>query len=135
MYGQQVQLLVQTLPVIFQEPCFALKGGTAINLFIRDLPRLSVDADLVYLPNEDRMEALEHIRQALARISDRLCETIAGLAIHRAFDDKADALRLVVGKGDVRKYVGKAGVPGQKQKQIRQALRTLAFILKYAWRA
>jgi len=53
-YGRQVQLLVQALPVIFQESCFALKGGTAINLFVRDLPRLSVDIDLVYLPDEYR---------------------------------------------------------------------------------
>ncbi len=45
-YARQVRLLVRTLPLVFQEPCFALKGGTAINLFVRDLPRLSVDIDL-----------------------------------------------------------------------------------------
>ena len=39
----QVQLLVATLPQVYKEDCFALKGGTAINLFIRDMPRLSVD--------------------------------------------------------------------------------------------
>jgi hypothetical protein len=39
-------LLVEVLPVVAGEPCFALKGGTAINLFVRDLPRLSVDIDL-----------------------------------------------------------------------------------------
>ena len=44
-YRRQVALLVRTLPFIAEEPCFALKGGTAINLFIRDLPRLSVDID------------------------------------------------------------------------------------------
>jgi len=43
-------LLVEVLPVVAGEPCFALKGGTAINLFVRDLPRLSVDIDLTYLP-------------------------------------------------------------------------------------
>jgi len=101
-YGRQVQLLVQALPVIFMESCFALKGGTAINLFIRDLPRLSVDIDLVYLPHADRAAALAHIRQALSRIADHLIRGIPGLAIHKAFDDKSDALRLVVGQGDVR---------------------------------
>ena len=44
-YYRQVQLLVQLLPLIAEEHCFALKGGTAINLFIRELPRLSVDID------------------------------------------------------------------------------------------
>lgn len=51
----QVALLLRTLPKIASEPDFALKGGTAINLFVRDLPRLSVDIDLVYLPVADRM--------------------------------------------------------------------------------
>ena len=45
-YVAQVRLLVSVLPDIAQETAFALKGGTAINLFCRDLPRLSVDIDL-----------------------------------------------------------------------------------------
>ena len=53
LYYKQVQLLVQVLPFVAKEACFALKGGTAINLFLRDLPRLSVDIDLVYLPLHD----------------------------------------------------------------------------------
>lgn len=48
-YLDQVALLLRTIPEIASEPDFALKGGTAINLFVRDLPRLSVDIDLVYL--------------------------------------------------------------------------------------
>jgi len=100
-YGQQVQLLVQVLPVVFQESCFALKGGTAINLFVRELPRLSVDIDLVYLPSEDRKTALNHIRQALSHVHDNLLKIIPGLSIHKSFDDKADALRLAVSKRDV----------------------------------
>ena len=53
-YIDQVRLLVQVLPHIAKEQAFALKGGTAINLFYRDMPRLSVDIDLTYLPVEDR---------------------------------------------------------------------------------
>ncbi len=53
-FSDQVQLLVQLLPLVAKQPCFALKGGTAINLFVRDMPRLSVDIDLAYLPVEDR---------------------------------------------------------------------------------
>jgi predicted nucleotidyltransferase component of viral defense system len=53
-YYQQVALLIRMLPVVATESVFALKGGTAINLFIRDFPRLSVDIDLAYLPLEPR---------------------------------------------------------------------------------
>jgi len=53
-YYQQVQLLVCVLPLLDSEKCFALKGGTAINLFYRELPRLSVDINLLYLPVEPR---------------------------------------------------------------------------------
>ena len=53
-YAAQVALLVRMLPEIAEEESFALKGGTAINLFIRDLPRLSVDIDLTYLPVAER---------------------------------------------------------------------------------
>lgn len=38
----------------FLEDRFALKGGTALNLFIFDVPRLSVDIDLNYLGATER---------------------------------------------------------------------------------
>ncbi len=40
-------------------------GGTAINLFVRDMPRLSVDIDLTYVPIEERGTSLKHIGEAL----------------------------------------------------------------------
>ena len=49
-YRSQVALLIRVLPFVADEEEFALKGGTAINLFVRDMPRLSVDIDLTYLP-------------------------------------------------------------------------------------
>ena len=72
----QVALLVRVLPYVATETCFALKGGTAINLFVRDLPRLSVDIDLVYLPIEDRETSLIGIRSALSRIAERIRKAI-----------------------------------------------------------
>jgi predicted nucleotidyltransferase component of viral defense system len=69
-YAAQVRLLVQVIPYVAAEHCFALKGGTAINLFVRDLPRLSVDIDLAYLPSSDRQQALTDVRLALRRIAD-----------------------------------------------------------------
>jgi hypothetical protein len=49
-FHRQALLLLRCLPAVAREPDFALKGGTAINLFVRDFPRLSVDIDLVYSP-------------------------------------------------------------------------------------
>lgn len=68
-YSAQVALLVRTIPEVAREDAFALKGGTAINLFVRDLPRLSVDIDLVYLPIAERAESLAAIRDGFARIA------------------------------------------------------------------
>ena len=71
-YVKQVKLLVNVLPYIAKENCFALKGGTAINLFIRNLPRLSVDIDLAYIGFEGREKAFQNINEALQRIVDNL---------------------------------------------------------------
>ncbi len=76
-YRRQVELLVRTLPHVAQERCFALKGGTAINLFVRNLPRLSVDIDLTYLPVADRARSLADIEAALCRIGKRIEEVFA----------------------------------------------------------
>lgn len=68
-YYRQVQLLVRVIPLIAKHKQFSLKGGTAINLFVRELPRLSVDVDLVYLPVNERNIALSDIIQALESIA------------------------------------------------------------------
>lgn len=72
LYRKQVALLVKALPHVAKEECFALKGGTAINLFIRNLPRLSVDIDLTYLPVKDRSQSLSEIDASLKRIKESL---------------------------------------------------------------
>lgn len=83
------------------EKCFALKGGTAINLFYRNLPRLSVDIDLLYLPFAGREEALISIRAALTRLSQLIRSTIPGIRIQNTHE-QSDALRLIVQLEDVR---------------------------------
>ena len=80
-YRQQVELLVRTLPSVAAEDIFALKGGTAINLFVRDLPRLSVDIDLTYLPVKPRGESLTEIDEALERIGRSISETLPDLRV------------------------------------------------------
>ncbi|MBS1585831.1 MAG: nucleotidyl transferase AbiEii/AbiGii toxin family protein [Bacteroidetes bacterium] len=67
-YKRQVALLLNALPEVAKETCFAMHGGTAINLFVRDMPRLSVDIDLTYIPIEDRPTTLANIAAALERI-------------------------------------------------------------------
>lgn len=81
-YLDQVALLLRTIPEIASESDFALKGGTAINLFVRDLPRLSVDIDLVYLPVSDWTTSLNAVRAGLERIARRL-ENRLGFKVER----------------------------------------------------
>ncbi len=71
-YKKQVQLLLSVLPLVAKENCFALHGGTAINLFHHNMPRLSVDIDLTYLPVEDRNTSMDNINKALHRISQQI---------------------------------------------------------------
>ena len=68
-YKKQIHLLLSVLEVALEDERFALKGGTAINLFYRNLPRYSVDIDLCYLPLEDRATSMENIHAILRKIS------------------------------------------------------------------
>ena len=78
-YKTQMSLLLEVLPVLNEFNCFALKGGTAINLFIHDMPRLSVDIDLTYLPIESRDVFLPNIEAELLKMK-RLIERL-GLTV------------------------------------------------------
>lgn len=80
-YKDKVRLLLRILPIVMDEECFAIHGGTAINLFVNDLLRLSVDIDLTYIPLEDRTSSLNHINEALMRISSRIKELLKGVRV------------------------------------------------------
>jgi molecular chaperone DnaK (HSP70) len=86
----QAKLMIRCIPSVAQESCFALKGGTAINLFVRDMPRLSVDIDLVYLPLEPRETALPYISAALSRIAVRIKKAIPGSKVQETRSHGAD---------------------------------------------
>jgi len=88
-YKRQVALLIRVLPLVTEEACFALKGGTAINLFVRDLPRLSVDIDLAYLPVAPRPESLADIDTAMKRIAGRIKAVIPDAQITEAKTENA----------------------------------------------
>ena len=80
-FRKQAALLVRTIPLVAAETCFALKGGTAINLFVRDTPRLSVDIDLTYLPVEDRATSLANIDAAMQRLEQLIREGLRGTTV------------------------------------------------------
>ncbi|NHT78981.1 nucleotidyl transferase AbiEii/AbiGii toxin family protein [Rhizobiaceae bacterium CRRU44] len=98
-YMRQVELLVRTLPYIARQDVFALKGGTAINLFYRDMPRLSVDIDLTYLPIEDRETTLSGIDAALDRIRDDLLKNLRGVDVQRIAGGGNNDTRVLVRQG------------------------------------
>lgn len=98
-YSRQVALLIRVLPFVADEKAFALKGGTAINLFVRDLPRLSIDIDLTYLPVEDRTASLAAIDAAMLRIKG---------SIERGFPGARVAPSRVQGDNIVTKLVVRA---------------------------
>ena len=81
-YNAQVELLIQCLPTIAKVDVFVLKGGTAINLFVRqDFPRLSVDIDLIYLPIQNRIESLLGIEAGLIEIQKKLREQLNQVSV------------------------------------------------------
>lgn len=91
------------IPFVAQEPCFALKGGTAINLFVRDFLRLSVGIDLVYLPIEDRATSLAGISRALDRIADKIGNAYADARSQKGRRNGASlTAKLVVRRSNVQ---------------------------------
>jgi len=92
----QVRLLVAVLPFVAREHCFALKGGTAINLFVRDLPRLSVDIDLAFVPIGSREAALAEIDAALRRIGAALTAVPPGYRVRIARQQEGKRYSILV---------------------------------------
>lgn len=101
-YKAQVDLLIKILPIIDEEKVFALKGGTAINLFLRDLPRLSVDIDLTYLPFNDRKTALQTITSSLRKIGNRIQQTIPHGSVNEVAQKDGTVTKLSVQFGEAQ---------------------------------
>jgi predicted nucleotidyltransferase component of viral defense system len=100
-YLDAVRLLLAVAPVIFRKPTFALKGGTAINLFVRDMPRLSVDLDLVYTDHQaGRDDAMRMISSHLELIRADLNEV--GMTCHAATTQLGEELKLFIERNRTR---------------------------------
>ena len=95
-YRKQAALLIKTLPFVAAEKAFALKGGTAINLFVRDMPRMSVDIDLTYVPVADRETSLQDIDASMKRIADALSKGLLAQVAASAPKGERSITKLVV---------------------------------------
>ena len=97
-YIETVRLLLEAAPVIFETPSFAMKGGTAINLFVQDMPRLSIDIDVVYTNyTVPREEALKTIANALEGTRNRLIQI--GLEAEVSATKEGDEIKLFIRRG------------------------------------
>ena len=101
-YVDQVRLLLSVLPDIAREDAFALTGGTAINLFYRDMPRLSVDIDLTYLPVHDRERSLKDIDETLDRITVAITDRYPRVQARRIAGGGNNDTRIMVSNGRVQ---------------------------------
>ena len=100
-YLDTARLLTRVAPLVFVDDTFALKGGTAINLFVRDMPRLSVDLDLVFpdfaIPRE---EALQRINKAIRQSAARLQKQ--GFQAHTPAAPESGETKLLVRRGAIQ---------------------------------
>lgn len=79
LYKKQVALLIKIMPSVYKIPDFAVHGGTAINLFHKNMPRYSVDIDITYIPVRDREESLKAINDHLIELKRLIEKTIPGI--------------------------------------------------------
>ena len=94
-YESQVDLLLQCLPEVMMHPCFALKGGSAINLFVRDMPRLSVDIPEIYKNDFQGMTRVEFTLEELEEVQKTLASTMVD-----SLDKEERAFLLSVKQGE-----------------------------------
>ena len=80
-YKKQVALLIRIMPLVYKIKDFAVHGGTAINLFVKDMPRYSVDVDLTYLPVKNREESIKEINNHLSTLKQQIEKVIPGIRI------------------------------------------------------
>jgi predicted nucleotidyltransferase component of viral defense system len=80
-YKERVRLLLRIIPVVSKIDCFAIHGGTAINLFVQNLPRYSVDIDITYIPVKAREETLSAIKRHLNEVKNKIKMLIPGIVV------------------------------------------------------
>jgi predicted nucleotidyltransferase component of viral defense system len=101
-YKDRAVLLVKVMRQVAKEKDFVLLGGTAINFFIMDMPRISVDLDLMYLPISPRKEALENIEAILMRVKDNIKAAVPGIKVRPAGGIEGRNLKLELQDWDIQ---------------------------------
>jgi predicted nucleotidyltransferase component of viral defense system len=99
-FFRQAELMVKILPLLNAYPDFAIKGGTAINFFIQDLDRLSVDIDLTYTKITERTEAVRTISGFLEGISDKIKRLFPEAKIRPSKEERS-IRKIFVNRGDI----------------------------------
>ncbi|MCA1785271.1 MAG: nucleotidyl transferase AbiEii/AbiGii toxin family protein [Desulfobacteraceae bacterium] len=130
----QVRLLVNLLPIVDQQTCFALKGGTAINLFLRNMPRLSVDIDLAYLPVQNWDASVDGIDKALGKIVGEIEKRIPHVQVtSRILKSSGKRHKLLVHQGtalvkiEVSPVLRGSVYPSEKRRICRNAEQRFGF--------
>ena len=96
-YRKQVAFLIRIMPMVYKIKDFAVHGGTAINLFVKDMPRLSIDIDITYLPIKNRNDSLYEINKNLFSLKQQIETAIPGVrVIHKPM-----VWKLLCSKSDV----------------------------------
>lgn len=111
-YRRQVSLLIRIIPSIYRIKNFAVHGGTAINLFHKNLPRYSVDIDITYIPIQSREDSLAAINNHLAELKSMIEKAIPGIkvihkpAVWKLLCTKDDATVKIEVNGTKRGLIG-----------------------------
>ncbi len=102
-FFKQAELMLRSMPQVSREKMFAVKGGTALNLFVRDMPRLSIDIDLAYLPVEPRDVTLRNISDGLTRMASNIEKNLPNTLVVKSFESESErVLKLVVQSSHVK---------------------------------
>lgn len=141
-YKKQVALLIRIMPLVYKIPDFAVHGGTAINLFVKNMPRYSVDVDLTYLPIKNREESLQEINNHLIALKQLIEKAIPGIrvihkpAIWKLLCTHGDAMVKIEVNGTKRGIIGDVEdrelcEKAQKEFQMGCVARIVPFSLLY----
>ena len=117
-YKQQVALLIRIMPSVYRIRDFAVHGGSAINLFYKNMPRYSVDIDLTYIPIKPRQESLDNINLNLKTLKGYIERSIPG--IHVIHKSKVLKLQCTTARATVKIEVNgiKRGLLGETKDRV-----------------
>lgn len=101
-FEKQVELLIKVLPSLNVCQRFALKGGTAINLFFQNMPRLSVDIDLTYTEIESRKIFLENLILELNCLKNHLLNSYTDIIVQDVFNNEGILAKLLISQQEVQ---------------------------------